>query len=373
MSTPSSPVFAILAGGGTAGHVIPGLAVADALTRRGHARSSLLFVGSDHGIETRLVPEAGYAFVGLPGRGIQRRLTFANLAAAAGLVVALFKGIALVRRVRPQVVVVLGGFASLACIAGALLWRVPIVVAEQNARAGAANRVAGRFAKASAVAFPETDLPRREVTGNPVRPEILAIDRARDRGAAREALGVPPTRTLLAVFSGSLGSRRINEAVRDLVQRWADRPDLAVRHVIGTRDWEELGVAPELPEGGLVYEPVRYEDHMERLLAAADLAVTRAGGNTVAELAVAGVPAVLVPLPVAPRDHQTANAAVLVRAGGAVLVPDGELEAGRLAEVLAPLLDDPARVHAMSEAIRSVAYRDAADRVARLVEAHAHG
>jgi UDP-N-acetylglucosamine--N-acetylmuramyl-(pentapeptide) pyrophosphoryl-undecaprenol N-acetylglucosamine transferase len=372
MERPSRP-YAMLAGGGTAGHVIPGLAIAAALVERGHPRDTLVFVGSEHGIETSLVPEAGYPYVGLPGRGIQRRLTFANVKAAIALVRAVFMGIGLVRRQRPRVVVVVGGFASVACTIGAILWRVPIVVTEQNARAGAANRLAGLFAKAAAVPFPDTDLPRKVIAGNPVRPEILAIDRERDRDSARRQLGLPTERTVIAVFSGSLGARTINDVVRQLLALWRDRRDLAIRHVIGTRDWDELGSPPPLPDDGLCYQAVRYEDRMELLLAAADIAITRAGGNTVAELAVAGVPALLVPLPIAPRDHQTANAAVLVRVGGAILVPDHELTAERVRSELEPVLADPNRLHAMSEAVRTVAYRDAADRVARLVEEHARG
>jgi UDP-N-acetylglucosamine:LPS N-acetylglucosamine transferase len=175
----------------------------------------------------------------------------------------------------------------------------------------------------------------------------------------------------LAVFSGSLGSRRINEAVRAALPRWRDRGDLAVRHVIGSRDWDELGPPPELPDDGLVYRVVRYEDRMDLLLAAADVTLSRSGGNTSAELAVVGLPAILVPLPIAPRDHQTANAGVLMRAGGAVLIPDDELDADRLVAVLDELLADPVRLHAMGTAAHTVAYRDAADRVARLVEEHA--
>lgn len=368
---PATPAYALLAGGGTAGHIIPGLAVAAALVERGHAPASLVFVGSERGLETELVPEAGYPLIALPGRGIQRRLTWANVAAVIGIVRGVIKGIGIVRRTRPRVVVVVGGYASVACTVGAILWRVPIVVTEQNARAGAANRLAGRFAKAAAVPFPDTDLRRKVVAGNPVRPEILEIDRARDRDSAREALGLPNDRTVIAVFSGSLGSRTINDAVRRLLPIWRDRDDIVIRHVIGTRDWDELGEPPELPPDGLQYQAVRYENRMELMLAAADLAVTRAGGNTVAELAVAGLPAVLVPLPIAPRDHQTANAAVLMRAGGAILVPDPELSAARLAQELDPLLADPARLAAMADAVQTVAYRDAADRVARLVEEHA--
>jgi len=364
--------FAIIAGGGTAGHVLPGLAIARALEGRGHPASSLHFVGSERGLETSLVPAAGFSLTVLPGRGIQRRLTLANIGAVFGLVTAVVKGIALVRRLRPRVVVVLGGYASVSSMVGAVLWRVPIVVTEQNARAGAATRLAGRFAKAAAVPFPDTDLPRKVVTGNPVRAEVLAVDRVRDRDLARADLGVEPGRTLLAVFSGSLGARRINEAVRGAAVLWGRRDDLAIHHVIGSRDWEAAEAdPPAVPEGGLQYRAVRYEDHIERLLTAADVVVSRSGGTTVAELAEVGVPAVLVPLPIAPRDHQTANAQALVRAGAAVLVPDSELDPDRLVRELDPLLASPDRRRKMGEAAASLARPDAAERVADLVERYA--
>ena len=165
-----SATYALVAGGGTAGHVLPGLAVARALVDRGHDSSSIHFVGSDRGLERSLVPDAGFAVTLLPGRGIQRRLTLENIAAAWGLLRAVAKGISIVRRRRPKVVLVLGGYASIACTVGAVIWRIPIVVMEQNARAGAANRLAGRFAKACAVPFAETDLPRSVLTGKPVFP-----------------------------------------------------------------------------------------------------------------------------------------------------------------------------------------------------------
>lgn len=365
--------FALIAGGGTAGHVLPGLAVAEALVARGHPRASIHFAGSERGMETTAVPEAGFPFTALAGRGIERRLSLASLRAGWSILRGVAQGVALVRRLRPGVVLVLGGFASVPCAVGARLFGVPVVVTEQNARAGAASRLAGRFAVASAVPFPETDLPRKQVTGNPVRPAILAVDRARDRGRARAALGLPPDRTVVAVFSGSLGARRINQAVRAALPSLADRGDLAVRHVVGARDWDELGGPPGLPEGGLWYQPVRYEDRMDLLLAAADLAVCRAGGTTVAELAEVGLPAVLVPLPGAPRDHQTANAEALARTGAAVVVPDAELDAERLTSVVRSLVADPAALVSMGEAARALAKPDAADRVAALVEEHARG
>ena len=295
------------------------------------------------------------------------------MAAVLGLLKAVFKGIGLVRRRRPAVVLVLGGYASVACVIGAVLWRVPIVVAEQNARAGAANRLAGRFAKASAVPFAETDLPRKVVTGNPVRAEVLAIDRVADRAPAREALGLPLDRTVVAVVAGSLGARegQPGRAGRGAGVGRPLRPGHPPRHRLPRLRRHRAPTPAELPDGGLLYQQVRYEDRMDLLLAAADLLVGRAGGTTVAELAEVGLPGVLVPLPIAPRDHQTANAAALVRAGAAVLVPDGELDGDRLVRELQPLLDEPERLVAMGDAARSLARPDAADRVADLVEANA--
>jgi UDP-N-acetylglucosamine:LPS N-acetylglucosamine transferase len=342
--------------------------VARELVARGHEPATIHFVGAEHGLDATIVGDAGFPVTLLPGRGIQRRLTWDNVAAAWGLLRALGRAVGLVRRTRPAVVLAVGGFASAACALAAVLWRVPLVVADQNARAGAANRLVARFAAACAVPFPETDLPRAEVTGNPVRAEVLAVasspDRAAGRAAARDALGVPRDRTLVAVFAGSLGARRLNRATYGAAQRWRDRGDLAVYHVVGARDWDErVDPAP----GALDYRAVRYEEHMERVLAAADLAVCRAGGTTVAELAVVGVPSVLVPLPIATRDHQTANAGPLVRAGAAVLVPDDEFDTDRMVAEVGALVDG-GRLDEMAASARALGRPDAATAVADLVE-----
>ena len=366
--------WAIIAGGGTAGHVLPGLAVARALVARGHPLGTVHWVGSRIGIEARLVPEAGFGVTLLPGRGIERRLSRASVTAAMGLVAAVAAGVALVARHRPAVVVALGGYASVPCALAAVALRVPLVVCEQNAVPGAANRYLARFARAAAVSFPGTRLPRARVTGNPVRPEILAVDRSRDRDEARTALGLPLNRRVVAAFGGSLGARRINLAVVAALRRWARRGDLAVRHVVGRRDWTLVAEAtPDLGGAALVYAPVEYEDRMDLMLAAADVAVCRAGATTVAELAVVGLPSVLVPLPGAPGDHQTANARQLVDAGAAVLVADGELDGDRLAAEVDALLSDPEALERKSRAATGFARRDAAEAVAALVEEHARG
>lgn len=369
-----SGAYAIIAGGGTAGHVVPGLAIADELVARGVPRDQVHYVGSARGIETRLVPEAGFPLTVLPGRGIQRKLTLQNVRSVFGLIAAIVTGIRLVRRLRPAVVVGLGGYASVPCVIGAVLWRVPIVVAEQNAVPGAANRLAGWFAKACAVSFPDVDLPEATWTGNPVRPEVRALaepdpDRRR---AARHHLGVPDGHTFFAVFGGSLGARRINHAAADAAPRWANDASLTIRHVSGSRDHAEIAERLDLPpEAAFSHELVEYEDDMPTVYAAADFVVCRAGASSVAELAVAGVPAVLVPLPGAPGDHQTANARALVDAGAAVLVPDGELDADRFAAEVDALVRDPERRATMAAAASSIARPDAASSVVDLLDRHA--
>ena len=365
----------MIAGGGTAGHVVPGLAVARALVARGHAPETIHWVGGQRGTEGAMVTAAGFQVTLLPGRGIQRRLTAENLVAAWGLARAGAEALSLVRAHRPAVVLAMGGWASVSCAMAAVTLGVPVVVAEQNAVPGAANRLVGRFAKAASVPFAGTPLPRAVVTGNPVRQEILAVDRSpAGRAAARAALGLPEGRLVLAVFGGSLGALRLNTAVLGALEAWSGRGDLAVRHVIGERDWSLVtGQLAERPpvDGGLFYQPVRYDDQRELSLAAADVAVSRAGGNTVAELAAVGLPSVLAPLPGAPGDHQTANARHLSDAGAAVLVPDAEMSAARLMEEVDGLLGDPGRLEAMETAASRAARRDAAEAVAALVEAHA--
>ena len=271
-----------------------------------------------------MVPKAGFGLTVLPGRGFARKLSARgmvdNAGAAWGLSRAVARATALVRRRRPSVVVAVGGYAGVPCGLAAVAARVPLVVVEQNAVPGSANRLLGRFARACAVSFPGTDLPRSVVTGNPVRPEILGADRS--AGGTGRGPGRPrPAR-------GAAGGRRH----RWVAGRAADQPGRAGRgRAVGGPDRPRRpprGGRPRLgsgrgraadapPDGtGLVYQPVRYEDRMELLLAAADVLVCRAGGNTVAEVAVVGVPAVLVPLPNAPGDHQTANARALADAGG---------------------------------------------------------
>ena len=367
----------VITGGGTAGHTNPGIAVAEALVEAGVVRGDVHFVGGERGNERTLVADAGFSIEVLPGRGIERRVSLTSITAAFSLLGGLTKGFAMVLRRRPKVVLCLGGYASFAVSLAAVLLRVPLVVTEQNARSSAVNRLMGRFARVCALPFPDTDLPRGVLTGNPSLAAVVAAVGEGDRTEARRRLGldVPAgdggERIVIAVWSGSLGATRVNEAVRDLAVRWADRDDLAIRHVVGRRDWEAFRTPPpEVAAGALHYQLVEYENEMPLLLTAADLAVCRAGASTVAELTIAGLPAILVPLPIAPRDHQRANARELVEVGGGIIVDDAELTADRLAAELLPLLESDAERARMSAAASSVARPDAAQRVAALVIEH---
>jgi UDP-N-acetylglucosamine:LPS N-acetylglucosamine transferase len=309
----------------------------------------------------------------LPGRGIQRRLSLANVGEVGGLLVAFVRATRLVGRLRPSIVVAVGGYASVAVALAAVLRRIPVVVAEQNAAPGAANRLIARFARASAVSFEGTPLPRAVVTGNPVRAEIAALGDGRGREAARSALGLEPQRRLVLVTGGSLGALRLNLATVGALDAWRDRADLAVRHVVGRRDWDRISTMAPDDLGALDYQALAYEDDMPRALAAADLAVARSGSGTCFELATVGLPAVLVPSPVVTADQQTRNAERLVAAGAAVLVPDAELDAARLVAEVDRLLADDGALAEMAVAARACARPGAADAIAALAEEHARG
>ncbi len=364
----------MIAGGGTAGHVVPAIAIGQALVARGHPADSIHFVGSRRGIDRTLVPVAGFPLTLLPGRGLARKLTLDNLQSLFGFAAGLVLAVILLARLRPAVVVSMGGYAAAPCAFAAALFRIPLVLSEQNAVPTSTHRLVARFARASAVPYEGTPLPRPVVTGNPVRPEILAVDASPEgRAAARRSFGLPEEAIVIVAFGGSLGARTINAAILDLVGRWDGAP-LAIRHAVGERDWTWAQSATPRPGPGIVaYQPVPYEDRMADLLAAADLVVSRSGGS-VAELAVVGRASILVPLPIAPYDHQAHNARQLVDVGAAIMLRDPECTGERLvAELRMLTADGGATLRRMGEAARSIGRPDAADAVAAVVEANAKG
>ncbi|HEY1652136.1 MAG TPA: UDP-N-acetylglucosamine--N-acetylmuramyl-(pentapeptide) pyrophosphoryl-undecaprenol N-acetylglucosamine transferase [Acidimicrobiales bacterium] len=373
----------VIAGGGTGGHVVPSLQVARAMVARGHDPSSIELFGSRRGHEATTWPSLEFPYTLLPGRGIRRSFApsalVANAGAVLGLMWACLRAIGSFARRRPRVVVIVGGYASFPAGAAAVLTRVPLVSVNTDAVPGAVNGFLGRFAAANAVAFEGTALPRTHLTGTPVRPELSELDRSPPgRRAGRVALGMPTDRQTVTAMGGSLGALRINRAVAEVARSWEEDADRTLYHVTGRRDYDQF--APPTDDGpaggashgaGLWYEVVPFEERMPQLYAAADVCVSRAGAMSVAELLISGVPAILVPLPGAPRDHQTRNAEALVAFGAAVHVPDPECDGARLNKELEALLADPERLEAMGEAARRHAHPDAAVRIAELVDSHA--
>ncbi len=354
-----SATFALLVAGGTGGHVYPAIAVAEALVARGHDASGLRFVTDTRDVVLAAVARTQFASDVLPiEHGLQRGARVANLAVVAHSIRAGFTALRLVRRYRPQVVVAFGAYVSLPMVIAARMLRVPVVVHEQNGLPGLANRLAVRIGARAAVSLPATPLRGALVTGNPVRPEIASVVR-------RPA--VPP---LVAFVGGSLGARVLNDGALGLYDRWRNRDDVAVHHVTGTRYFAECDAslaAARRPDDRLDYELVAYEHDQAGLFGRASVVVARAGGS-VAELAAAGVPSVLVPWSGAADDHQSANARAFAAAGAACHLPEPECDAAHLDAELSALLGDPERLDAMAGAARALARPDAADRVAQLVE-----
>ncbi len=370
-----SRVWVVIAGGGTAGHVLPGVSIADEMTRRGVWGADVHFVGSVGGAETRLVVEAGFTLTTLPGRGLRRRFSprsvVSNMAAVFEFARACVQALLLLRQLKPAVVVGLGGYASVPCGLAAALLRVPLVITEQNAVPGMANRLLSRFCVAAATAFAATELKGAVHTGNPLRREVIAVaDTA--KSATLSVSGKPEGSWLLAVLGGSLGARSINQAVVGALELWGDRQDLRILHIAGPRHFNDVQqTLSQRLEHGPAHDLIAYSDDMAAVYAAADLVVARAGATTVAELAAAGKPSVLIPLPGAPGDHQTANARVLESAGGAVIVHDRDLTAAHLVSQVDALLADPQRLAVMAESARKLAKPDAAEAVVDLIESHA--
>lgn len=343
----------VFAGGGTAGHVEPALATADAL-RALHPQWSLRFLGTSMGIEARLVPARGYSLEFIPRVPMPRRASMDLLRLPLRLLRAVRQADAVIKDA--DCVVGFGGYVSMPAYLAARRRRIPIVVHEQNARAGIANRIGGRWALARTSTFSGA-LTSEQVIGLPLRPAIAAMadrlqaDRAGVKARAREALGLAADRRVLVVTGGSQGSARINSAIQSalpalLASGWE------VLHAVGERNQLPL------PQPG--YHPTVYLEQIELALAAADLLIGRAGAGTVVESAALGVPAIFIPLPIG-NGEQELNARDLVRTGGAVLIPDAECDGDRL---MATVASCSTRLEQMRSALAGQAHIGAAERLA---------
>jgi UDP-N-acetylglucosamine--N-acetylmuramyl-(pentapeptide) pyrophosphoryl-undecaprenol N-acetylglucosamine transferase len=356
-------VRVVLTGGGTGGHIYPALAIAAELG----AGVVVGYLGTERGLEARVVPEAGIAFYAVPASGVLGKAPAAMARGALGAVAGLGRALSLVRRLRPDVVVGTGGYVTGPVGMAAALAGVPLFILEENARPGVTNRMLARFARhiavpwaEAAVGFPPSVRTKVVVTGNPVRREVIEAD----RGEARRRFGLAPDATVLLVVGGSQGAEAINEAVLALVRdREAWPPGAALIWATGPR--YHSAVLSRLGEPPPWARIVPYLDDMPQAYAAADLVVARAGAMTVAELTARGVAAVLVPSPNVTGDHQTANARVLAARGAAVML--GERALAGLGSTVRALIADRERLARMASASRALGRPDAAATLASLV------
>ncbi|GAA4381976.1 undecaprenyldiphospho-muramoylpentapeptide beta-N-acetylglucosaminyltransferase [Agromyces bauzanensis] len=349
----------LLAGGGTAGHVNPLLAVADRLRERDPS-CEVLVLGTAEGLESRLVPARGYELLTIAKVPFPRRPNRAALAFPVRFRRSVDDVARIVRDRRVDVVVGFGGYVSTPAYLAARRTRVPVVIHEANAKPGLANRLGARWAARVGVAFSGTNLPHAVYVGMPLRREIETLDRAALRDEAVAFFDLDPSRRVLLVTGGSLGARRIN---RTMVEGAA---------AVTGAGWQVLHVAggnADVADPGIDdYRMIAYADRMDLALAVADVAVSRAGAATVSELAALGIPAVYVPYPVG-NGEQRFNAADVVRAGGGILLDDADFVPSWVEGELLPLLGDQARVEGMAAAAASVGRRDGTDRMIALIDA----
>jgi UDP-N-acetylglucosamine--N-acetylmuramyl-(pentapeptide) pyrophosphoryl-undecaprenol N-acetylglucosamine transferase len=342
----------ILAGGGTGGHVIPALAIAEELRKSGHEAG---FVGTARGIEMRLVPKAGFPLY-LVHIGALNRVSLATrLRTLMDLPVSIFSAMRILRRFQAQVVIGVGGYAAGPATIAAVLLRIPVVLFEPNVVPGYANRAVARFATKAAVHFAQTGRWFRsfEVTGVPVRPAFFALPERRSQ---------QPT---LLVFGGSQGARGLNRVIRESAAELFQRiPNLSIVHQTGPREFE--AVCNFYTEHQIKVEVSSFIDDMQQSFADADLIVCRSGASTVAEIAAAGKCALFVPFPGAADDHQLRNAESLAQDHAAMLLPESELSSERFVKEVTALLGDPERVATMGNKARTLAHPDAAAHIAEM-------
>ncbi|HLX84291.1 MAG TPA: undecaprenyldiphospho-muramoylpentapeptide beta-N-acetylglucosaminyltransferase [Terriglobales bacterium] len=352
----------VIAGGGTGGHVIPALAIAQQLKNQFNAE--VMFIGTARGIETRLVPQAGYPLELIQVGALKNVSLMTRAKTMFDLPRAIAASSRMLSEFDPEVVIGVGGYASGPAMLAAIRRRLPTLAFEPNVVPGFANRMIARWVSAAAVHFEETCqyFPHCRVTGVPVRAAFFSI--------APKTGGVP---TLL-VFGGSQGARAINQAMttpESLRGLLAKIPGIHVIHQTGQRDYEQVLAAYR--QSGISSEVHKFIDDMPATFARADLLVCRSGASTVGEITAAGKPAIFVPFPAAADDHQNVNARALERAGAAVVVEESNLDAAYLVDTIVALMADPPRLRTMSAAARSLAHPQAVEEIAEMVAKLANG
>ncbi len=357
------PLSVVVAGGGTAGHIEPALAVADAVVRL-DPTARVTALGTTRGLETTLVPERGFPLELIPPVPLPRKVNLDLIKTPGRVVQSVWATRSVLESVQADVVVGFGGYVALPAYLAAQMHlrgkrRIPIVIHEANASAGIANKVGARFADRVMAAVDGSGLPDADVVGIPVRGVIAELDRAATRAQARHYFGLDEDAPTLLVFGGSQGAKRLNDAVSGAAEALG-KAGIGVLHAHGPKNT----VDPKSPDGAPPYRAVGYLKRMDLAYAAADLVMCRSGAMTVAEVSATGLPAIYVPLPHG-NGEQRLNALPVVDAGGGIIVVDDDVSADWVAREVPALLGDPERIAAMSASAQGTGHGNAANAVAR--------
>ena len=355
MNKSNQAIYAVITGGGTSGHVIPALAIAELLVDSGYSQNQIHFVGTLNGAETRLVPPTKIPLTLLDVRGFNRKLSFSslktNLHALLMLRRAIANATALLQSLKPAVVVSVGGYGSVPATRAAAKLNIPVVTVSYDRLPGRATRLQARRAAATAVAYLPSKLPNATLTGAPVRRSIRDLDIAAMRDAARLRLGLPVDSKVIAVTGGSLGSAFLNKLTRELVEQNHDRKDLSIIHLTGERYLNDDQPKYE-NTNGIFYLRLPTIDSMQDIYAASDLVVSRAGASTVAELATVGRASVLIPWKQAADNHQYFNAQWLGDLGGAIVMDEDAVSKQKISNAVIALINDQQKLFEMNHRAR---------------------
>lgn len=350
----------LLAGGGTAGHTNPLIATAKELLRR-DPRAEILCIGTDVGLENKVIPEAGLSLALIPRVPFPRKINLETFKFPFRLVQAVSAARKIIKTGNYQVVVGFGGYVSTPVYLAAKSLGVPIVIHEQNLLPGMANKLGARFAKSVTYTFPDTPLLGGKCVGLPMKAEIVALDRGKARAAARQFFAIPNDNPVLLVSGGSQGAKSINDAVITALPELLSN-GINVVHVLGPKNINTGH--KNIDDSSASYRPLAYISNMAQAYAVADLMLARCGAGTVVEVATVGLPTIFVPFPIG-NGEQRRNAKSVLAVGGGLLIEDVELSAAKLLETVVPLIKDQAKLEEMSCASQNIMPRNA---VALLVD-----